>query len=330
MNYSSGHYPSNYHLVVLENCFLRCKMCYMWKSEKESEELPVSVWEDFISSLKVIVDEKAKIHFVGGEPLMKDSITDLVRFSSECGFKSSMTTNAFLIDRKKAKQIAESGLDTLVISLDSLNHETHDYLRGAKGAYQKAMEAVAYFDELSSTSPKIHINTTIMAININDLIDLVKWVDAHKRVSFISFQAVMQPFFTPIDNYWYKDCEFNFLWPKDIEQVNLIIDELIRLKRNGSRITNPILQLEAFKSYFLSPDSFIKKGACNLGYDSLTVNSHGDMFLCLEKEPLGNIRNDCIKDLWSSEKIIKIRQQIKTCRKNCKLMVNCFFEERRR
>ena len=52
MNHPPGRYPSNYHLVVLENCFLRCRMCHMWKSEKESEELPVSAWKDFISSLK--------------------------------------------------------------------------------------------------------------------------------------------------------------------------------------------------------------------------------------------------------------------------------------
>ena len=325
MNYSFGQYPLNYHLVLSERCFLKCKMCHMWKSSENLEELPASLWKDFISSLRRDVGEEAQIHFVGGEPLMKDNILDIIRFSSECGFKPFMTTNAFLIDRKKTIEIRESGLDTLIVSLDSLNHETHDYLRGAKGVYKKVMEAVGYFSDICLTSPKIHINATIMSVNINYLIDLVKWVDNHKRISFISFQAVMQPFFNPIDDYWYKNHEFSFLWPDDVKQVSLVIDELIRLKKAGSKITNSVLQLEAFKSYLLFPDSFVKKGVCNLGYDSLTVNSHGDMFLCVEKEPLGNIRNDFIRDVWISEKTIKIRQQIRTCKKNCKSIINCFF-----
>ncbi|MDD4939449.1 MAG: radical SAM protein [Candidatus Omnitrophica bacterium] len=317
----------NCHLVLLENCLLKCKMCHMWECKNDPEEMPAEAWMDLLFSLKDLCGKQTHVHFVGGEPLMKRGIIDIIRFSSQNKFISSMTTNGFLIDKDMALRIAGSGLDTLVLSLDSLNPRTHDYLRGVPGVYNKVMDAIGYFEAIAAEKPRIHVVTTIMASNIKELADLALWAQDKKEVANISFQAVMQPFFTPGQGAWYNDEAFSFLWPKDQNELNRSLDELIKLKKSGLKITNASSQFEVFRSYFSSPENFIKKGACNLGVDSLTVNSSGKMFFCLDKEPIGDIRKDDVKKAWFSDKAESVRQQIKSCKKNCKLMVNCFFKE---
>jgi len=49
----------------------------------------------------------------------------------------TMATNAFLIDREMAKKVSDSGLGTIVISLNSLDEQAHDDLKGIKGSYLK-------------------------------------------------------------------------------------------------------------------------------------------------------------------------------------------------
>jgi len=43
-------------------------------------------------------------------------------------------------------------------------------------------------------------------------------------------------------------------------------------------------------------------------------------------EKLGNIKTDNITELWYSDKAREIRKQMNGCRKNCELVVNCYYE----
>lgn len=312
-------------LIVTENCFLRCKMCHMWKYTKQNEQISIKDYMDFMSSLKEFVGDKVQIQFVGGEPLLKKEIIELIHYATQQRFSTTMTTNGFLIDRQMADKIIHSGLNILGFSLESLKEEKHDYLRGAIGVYKRIMDAIGYFNDCSS-SLQLFIASIIMRINLGDLIELAEWVNRNERLNFIYFQAIMQPFAMPGSDSWYYDEECKFLWP-DTDKVCDILDKLIELKKRGYRINNHSGQLEAFKFYFRNPQQFIKKTKCNLGYKSFTVLPDGDIFLCLSMQPIGNIKSNKIDEIWFSEKANVVRKQIEHCQDNCKLMINCFFEE---
>lgn len=320
--------PAFCDLVITERCMLKCKMCNMWKSKTDSDELPVEIWKRFIDSFADFVESKAQVQFVGGEPLFKKGILDLVSYTANKGFSTTMTTNAHLIDEKMARNLAGSGLTTLVISLDSIKKETHDFLRGVEGTYDRLMKAIDFLSKFNGDSLKLHVVSTIMQPNLDDMLELVEWANKNRAIEHISFQAVMQPFYTTLDNMWYKREEFSFLWPADMRKVEYILDQLIDLKKKGYKITNPISQFNIFKSYFKNPDKFIRISRCNLGYNSLTVNTYGKIFLCNSMEPVGDIQEKKdISEFWFSEKTNQVRDKIRKCRDNCKLIVNCFFEE---
>jgi MoaA/NifB/PqqE/SkfB family radical SAM enzyme len=308
---------------------MRCKMCRIWKNTKGPNELSINHWKDFICQLKDLVSAKVEINFCGGEALLKDGFLDLIRLCSQYGFATSMTTCGFLIDEGKAEDINEAGLKVLNISLDSLDEEKHDFLRGVSGTYKRVLKGIDYLDKYRHDSLEIGIQTIISRINLDDILSLVDWVNNDPRLNVIYFQPIVQPYNTPFDYDWRQKDEYAFLWPDDIGKVESVIDELIKLKEQGYKISNPLVHLQAFRRYFKQPHIFIKDIRCDKGDHLLNVNNEGQIYLCYNHECLGNIRDDAIniKELWYSEKAGLIRNQMYKCRKNCADLVTCLFEE---
>lgn len=309
-------------IEVSHRCMFQCKMCNYWKTKQDPNEVNLQELYKFVSTLKKFVNTPFEMNISGGEPLLKEGIFELIEFIANQGFRLSMVTNAYLINKSVAKRIADSGLSFIPISLDSLNEDTHDYLRGTRGAYKRAMEALGYFMNYRGKLKNLTIQTIIMDCNLDGIWDLVNW--AYQQQISISFMAVMRPNMTPVDPYWYEKKEFNFLWPKDISKVNLIIDRLIELKKAGYKIDNPIGQFEKFKLYFSDPEKFVKESSCTLGNNFLHINHQGQIYLCCEMEPIGNIKEDDINKVWASEKADNVRERIRLCKRNCAEMVNCY------
>lgn len=314
---------------IIDECMMRCKNCFKWKDDPGIVGKPrpsIKDWKRCTAGLRELVDDKNfVINFGGGEALLLDGLLDIVSHADKLGFYTNIASNGWLIDEEMAKRIADSGLTHINLSLDSLKEESYDQMRGRHGTYHRVMNAIEYLNK-HNKALKIGICSVIYDKNLDGIIDLVNWVNANEKISWISFMAAMQPNNTyPIDNEWYKH-EYSYLWPKDTQKVCFIIDEMLRLKKEGYRIGSTVHQLNAFKSYFQYPDKFVKKSPCNLDR-AFHVSSVGDVFLCFRHQQLGNIMKDDIKELWHSEEAKMARENISKCTDNCHFLLNCFFEE---
>ncbi len=319
--------PQFCDLILLENCMLRCKMCNMWQCRNDINRVPTSFYQKFIESLYEHFGSDMQIQFVGGEPLLKPGIIDLIRSASKKGYFTSLTSNGFLINRRMAFQLIDAGISSLALSLDSIDKKVHDHMRGRHGVYKRVMKALKYLAQYRYPEQSICVVSTITSMNIDGLVALADWAEENNDITCITFQVLSQPFYTPEDPNWYTNDQFSSLVPKDMEKVKSIIDALIERKEKKNKIGNSVNQLAMFKKYFENPGRFVKKGGCHLGYNSLSVNSSGDISICFEQEPLGNIMRDTIKDVWESTHASDVRKSIKACSQNCKLMINCFSEE---
>ena len=308
-------------------CTLRCKMCFTWKNKyvKSPEEPLLDEWYSFIDRLADLTDNCVEINVAGGEPLLDERNLALVGFSAKKGLSTSMPSSGYLIDKDMAYKIADSGLDAIGISLDGINKNTHDFLRGVPGCYDRAMQAVNHLDKYSGNI-QISIITTISKVNLDEIVKIAEWVNSDNRIENIIFQAISQPFGLSFDNEWYKSHEYDFLWPQGIKKVHDTIDELIKLKNKGYKISNSVSQLDSFKKYFKKPEDFIKKGECNVNF-YMNINQEGDVFLCVHKKPIGNIKKDAPATLWYSSKANLLREYIKNCKRNCHHLINCCYEE---
>ena len=131
---------------ITDRCMLRCKMCHKWEDDiyvKNPQESPViEQWKQCVSDLAQMVEFPFELDIGGGEAIMFEGVLDVVRFSVDEGFNTSIASNGYLIDENMAGRIADSGLKAISISMDSFNEETHDYLRGIPGVYRRAMNAI--------------------------------------------------------------------------------------------------------------------------------------------------------------------------------------------
>jgi len=314
-------------IAATDYCMLRCKMCNKWQERiPDPNEIPsIDEWKKFISDFRELVDEGFEMDFGGGEALSMPGMLNLVRFAKNQGFKTTMASNGYLINEDMAKKIADSGLDALSLSLDSPNPEVHDNMRGVKGVYQGVMNAL---DNITKYAPetKKGICCIIMNENMDDLLRLAQWADSDNRVDWLYFMAVVQPNYSgPLDGQWRQ--EYKYLWPKDIDKLLSVIDKLISLRRNGSKVSNRIEHLRAYKAYFADPQNFVNRAKCVIGGAAISVNTYGFIQLCFFMDFIGNIRKDDIRKLWCSQDADLIRNQVASCKTNCHLLLNCCYIE---
>lgn len=320
--------PKTCLLTVTNSCVLQCKMCNLWRLDTAHTEMSIDNCKQFIDSLDDFGGPPMEVHLIGGESLIKKGIFDLVRHISAKGSRTVITSSGYTIDEPTATVIAESGLSMLNISLDSLNPATHNSLRGKEDCFLRATNAIEYLGKHKGGKMKVGINSVISAVNLQEIEALVGWVTRNKALDSIYFMAVMRPFGAPVDWQWHKKDEYKFLWPQDPGKVSDVLDKIIAMKKQGfHKIENPVGQLEDFKSYFASPEKFIKGRRCSLTHSALNVNAIGDIYLCFFMEPIGNVRNGNIRELWFSEKADKIREKMLLCQQNCELVVNCYYGE---
>lgn len=135
-------------LVVTYDCHYKCEFCSAFLLKRDKPVLTVEQINDVLQQafkLGVI-----HVNLTGGEPLMRDidELCAIIRNMSPKRCLSSLVTNCLLVTREKFAKLKKAGLDTVSLSIESMDPEKNDKLRGVKGAFSKTMEAIRYAKEL--------------------------------------------------------------------------------------------------------------------------------------------------------------------------------------
>ena len=310
--------PNQIHLSVTDRCFLPCKHCDIWKNE--TIDLPTTPWLDVIDKLSDWC-APAGMNFVGGEPLLRKDLEQLMRHAVQRGFEVSFNTNGWLMTEDRAKSIADAGVHIAYVSLDGLNPETIDHSRGRSGSYDKAREAIDAL--LKTNGPRVIIAAIIHGKNAAEIPQLLEWVERN------GMQLVIQPLYqnfgdVSYDPNWWQTAE---LWPKEpkeIEAIETALDALTAARMRGRPVCNEAAQLQAMKFHFNRPN--IDSGlSCRAGHSDLSIDPQGNIRLCYFLEPVGKMTTDInFRALWNDRKTLKRRWEVSRCERHCNLL-NCNF-----
>jgi MoaA/NifB/PqqE/SkfB family radical SAM enzyme len=303
-------------------------MCHVWKNKIGF--MKIELFKRMISNLVNYVDAKnTKLLISGGEPLLNKELIEFLRVSSSLGFEPELTTNGWLLDKRMSKNIIDSGIKTIMISLDSADEKVHDAIRGRKGSYTRIMEGIGYLHHYKEELKKevsIGITCTINSLNFSTIRQLVTWADNDPKVTSLFLQPVTQVFNTgPIEN-WQDDLKYSFLWPKDKKEITELYIYLIKKKESGSKIINSVSQLAMNHNYFLFPGRQSKQTLCGM-LKGIIVYANGDVVICPRSKPLWNI-NDIDFDIASNlNSFVAEQSKIISCKvKNCQYDINCTFK----
>ena len=310
--------PKYIELHVEERCFFRCLHCDIWKLKKTKNGLSLYDTKKLIEKLKSQLGN-FQLVLSGGEPFLNRNTIPIIKYANSLGISTLTNSNGYLITDKKAKAIVNSGLNVILISVDSPQAKIHDFTRDKKGAHKKAVMAIKQLIKYKGSSDlEVGINTIIMEPNIDKLDKIVNFA-CELGVSSISFQPIFENFAkTNLSPKWYKKSKF---FPKDEEVIIDSIDKIIAMKKAGFPVANSVHFLKRTKKYFLSYDNFIKRIPCHVGKTNITIDRLGDVRFCWFYESIGNIKNNDINTIWNSQKAKEVRSLIKTCKKGCRILL---------
>lgn len=174
-------YPEAITLFLTHRCNLQCRMCGQWGKEGVTKKRGAQYVQSELTAdqLRSVVDGlssfKSNITLFGGEPLLHQDCIDIIKYIKQKGLHCLVITNGFLIE-ELAKQLVDSGLDELNVSLDG-NAVLHDEIRGMKGLFDKitnGLKQIHHFKaEMKKLKPFVNLQCTITQYNYNHLEQLI-------------------------------------------------------------------------------------------------------------------------------------------------------------
>lgn len=303
----------------------------MWRSTEPNDTLTtaekVALVEEFgrWTTHGVVV-------LTGGEPFRKpDEVLAVARAARRHGDSVALNTNGTLIAPEFYETLLREGPHYLIVSLDAPDPETHDWIRGQRGTWDKAVDTIrGLLAARESKHPESDVKILINCILCDRTLEKAL---AHLRfakdlgVDGVMFQALSRTFM----NQGRKDVFFEMHRPRDLKRTDDVLDGLIEFRRNDRFLQTEQRDLEWMKLYFRDPD-FIAEPVCDSAHRNMMVNMYGEIQLCfamkalLNGKHLGNVRSTSLQEAWAGSEAVQARAAMDVCRKNCG-MLHCHRRE---
>ncbi|MBL7197060.1 MAG: radical SAM protein, partial [Candidatus Omnitrophica bacterium] len=248
-------FPLFVGLSLTRRCNYKCKYCNEWNNL--CEELTTKQIFSIIDELSLL--GTVIIGLDGGEPLLREDLSSIIKYAKKKNFIVSLNTNGSLVP-DKISEIKD--VDFLDISFDG-PEEIHDFARGRK-SYKEVMSAV---EVVKKNSIPLKFNCTLSKYNINH-IDFIL-----KKAEELGIEVKFRPLHTV--HFWKDEKILESLYPsKDDYKKGL--ETIINYKKNNKSVANSLSSLRYIKSWPLTE----KKINCFAGKFLCRIEPNGDVYPC--------------------------------------------------
>jgi MoaA/NifB/PqqE/SkfB family radical SAM enzyme len=155
---------------ITHKCNLCCVHCYNYAKDPMEYELNADelfTLAEEIAELKIF-----NVCLTGGEPLLRKEYFDIARYLAEKKILVGTVTNGMLVTETVAKKMVESGFYVAQISIDGGTAEHHDAIRGVRGSFDRAVQAINYLK--AAGLEHIYVSFIPMRSNLSSFSQLVE------------------------------------------------------------------------------------------------------------------------------------------------------------
>ncbi|MDD2464338.1 MAG: radical SAM/SPASM family putative metalloenzyme maturase [Desulfobulbus sp.] len=248
---TSVDFPHKIYLETTTRCNLRCRMCvkYAQGSCIEEGDLDMALFQRLLPSLS---QTRFLVLNGIGEPLLHSQLTTMIALARQVmpqkgviGFQS----NGLLLSKQKAEELLQAGLDTICLSIDSL-----EPVQGGEHQRSPVERAIDYLRQAASGRKRpfsIGLEVVLQRQTVHQLPLIIDW--AHERgVDYIiashlfSYDGQMdeESVFTPCST---EAIELFAKWSQKAKAQGLDLGKLqsIHLRFNKSAQDRQLLALGA-------------------------------------------------------------------------------------
>lgn len=252
--------------------------------------------EEIVKIAGLFVDAGVdKIRFTGGEPTVRKDILDIITQVDKLrsrGLKTiGMTTNGIVLS-KKMKEFKAAGLDTVNISLDTLDPNLFAIMTRRNG-HDKVLASIEA--ALNTMGPgTVKVNCVVMrGVNDSEIVDFVRWTeDRDIELRFIEFM--------PFDgNKFSRQKFFSFLEMKD--RIRAVLP--LQVLPAGTSDVAKVYHVPGFKGRvgFITSMSEHFCDSCN----RLRITADGNLKVCLFGQTEVSLR-DILREDKTDEQIREV------------------------
>jgi SynChlorMet cassette radical SAM/SPASM protein ScmF len=142
---STRTYPLNMiYFYLTEGCNLACRHCWIApKYQTEDRIYPVldpKLFQSIIEQAKPLGLTGVKL--TGGEPLLHPQIDEILEIIRSKDLRLIVETNGVLCTPELAQKMASCKNSFVSVSLDGVNAETHEWVRGVEGCFEAALDGI--------------------------------------------------------------------------------------------------------------------------------------------------------------------------------------------
>ena len=154
-------------------CDLTCKHCRASALlDALPDEMTLEQSLSFVEQVKEFGTPYPVLILTGGDIMKKRGLEDILRKTKELGIPASMSPSATpLLNDDAFAMMKKYGVKSLSLSLDGASSDTHDWLRGYIGTFDKTLDLAR---KVISEGFTLQINTTVFKRNVHELPQLLK------------------------------------------------------------------------------------------------------------------------------------------------------------
>ncbi len=268
--------PNMMSFAVNDVCNATCEHCSFFTAVEEDGRNVLTLEQ----AQKLIKEAQALgvsvINFVGGEPLLREDLPEIIRAVNKDFSTTILFTNGWHLE-EKAPELKKAGLDSIYVSLDAADPEIHDTFRRKPGLFKKALQGIKKAKKLGFS---LGISTTITPEayqkgELDKIIELGKELGIHEVLVFDAL---------PTGRYKNRqDLVDNPDW----------VEEMIQSAWQYNQ--NPHYPGVIFFAYFTSHRSV----GCSCGTSYFYMSPYGDMMSCdFNHAKFGNILEEPLWKIW--------------------------------
>lgn len=293
--------PKLFLFPITNRCNSRCVMCNIWQ-QKEVKELSLNQIRDILDD--PIFKTIEHVVLSGGEPTLREDIGSIARLFVEkcpCLRDISVATNGFIPELavKACYSIHEACKKSDVkfafsISLDGIG-DIHGRVRGIPNAFEKTTKTIEAMRELKCKFDfGLNVHCVVTNANVCGLSDLISWCD-QERIPF-SFELAHN---------WKRFINENCQFHLTNEQKNIFLNALWnRIKQSGGTEYD-------WMTYKMVNCGKKRYYTCPFLVNAFSIHPDGNVYYCPGSEPIGNVLEDKLSNIYYNRRNLKLREVIK-------------------
>jgi len=169
------HKPVCLYLEVTNRCNLLCETCpRTFETLEPPADMSMELFRSIVDQVPNL--QRAVLHGVG-EPMLVPHLPDMVRYLKQRGVYVLFNTNGTLLREKRYRELIDTGLDELRVSLDAADAKTYTLVRG-RPFFDRIVRDVTrlteYQAQMGVTNPRISLWLTGLKETIAELPDFMR------------------------------------------------------------------------------------------------------------------------------------------------------------